>query len=120
MVSLPLADDDIGNLDLVLGYSYSLLDRDSEEVARDLLPPAVLTVRCDGGIYHPMSGDGWTVDTYQAVLTVDRALLPAFTAAVTDAIWQRLESGAHQVPARRCSVPRGRRRHSEISTVRPR
>ncbi len=39
-----------------------------------------------------MPGDGWTVDTYEAVLTVDRALLPAFTKAVTDAIWQRLQS----------------------------
>ncbi|MGX1134860.1 hypothetical protein RKD49_007050 [Streptomyces glaucescens] len=91
-VSLPLADDDTGKLDLVLGYTYSLLDRDGEEVARDLLRPAVLTLRCDGGIYHPMPGDGWTVDTYEAVLTVDRALLPAFTKVVTDAIWQRLES----------------------------
>jgi hypothetical protein len=39
-----------------------------------------------------MPGDGWTADTYEAVLTVDRALLPAFTEAVTDAIWQRLQS----------------------------
>ncbi|MGW3956789.1 AbiJ-related protein [Streptomyces sp. NPDC004752] len=92
MVSLPLADDDTGKLDLVLGHTYSLLDRDGEEVARDLLRPAVLTLRCDGGIYHPMPSDGWTVDTYEAVLTVDRALLPAFTKAVTDAIRQRLES----------------------------
>ncbi|MFJ2257315.1 Shedu anti-phage system protein SduA domain-containing protein [Streptomyces sp. NPDC087844] len=91
MVSLPLADDDTGKLDLVLGQTYSLLGRDGEEVARDLLRATVLTLRGDGGIYHPMPGDRWTDDTYAAVLTVDRVLLPAFTKAVTDAIWQRLE-----------------------------
>ncbi|MEU9958634.1 Shedu anti-phage system protein SduA domain-containing protein [Streptomyces sp. NPDC050982] len=92
VVSLPLADDDTGKLDLVLGQTYSLLDRDGEEAARDLIRATALTLRRDGGIYHPMPGDRWTDDTYEAVLTVDRALLPAFTAAVTDAIWQRLES----------------------------
>ena len=91
LVSLPLADDDTGKLDLVLGQTYSLLDHDGEEVARDLLRAAVLTLRRDGGVYHPMPGDGWTDDTYEAVLTADRVLLPAFTKAVTDAIWQRLE-----------------------------
>ncbi|MGW6271761.1 hypothetical protein [Streptomyces sp. NPDC055060] len=85
MVSLPLANDGTGKLDLVLGHTYSLLDREGEQVARDLLRPAVLTLRCDGGIYHPMPGDGWTVDTYEVVLNVDRVLLPAFTKAVTDA-----------------------------------
>ncbi len=53
MVSLPLANDDTGKLDLVLGHTYSLLDREGEEVARDLLRPAVLTLRCDGGICPP-------------------------------------------------------------------
>ncbi|MBO7938522.1 hypothetical protein JTP77_021770 [Streptomyces sp. S9] len=37
MVSLPLADDHTGELDLVLRQTYGLLDRDGEEVARDLL-----------------------------------------------------------------------------------
>ncbi|WP_264372785.1 MULTISPECIES: Shedu anti-phage system protein SduA domain-containing protein [Streptomyces] len=92
LVSLPLDDDDTGKLDLVLGQTHSLLDRDGEEVARDLLRPALLTLRRDGGFYHPMPGDGWTADTYEAVLIVDRALLPAFTEAVTEAIWQRLEA----------------------------
>ncbi|MFE0808820.1 Shedu anti-phage system protein SduA domain-containing protein [Streptomyces sp. NPDC058848] len=91
VVSLPLADDDTGKLDLVLGQTYCLLDRDGEEVARDLLRATALTLRRDNGFYHPMPGDGWTADTYEAVLTVDRVLLPSFTTAVTDAIWQRLE-----------------------------
>lgn len=91
MVSLPLADDDTGKLDLVLGQPDSFLDRDGEEVPRDLLRATVLTQRRDGGLYQPMPGDGWTDDTYEAVLTADRVLLPACTKAVTDAIWQRLE-----------------------------
>ncbi|MFD3380977.1 MULTISPECIES: Shedu anti-phage system protein SduA domain-containing protein [unclassified Streptomyces] len=91
MISLPLADDDTGKLDLVLGQIYSLLDHDGEEVVRDLIRATVLTLRRDGGNYHPMPGDRWTDDTYEAVLTVDRVLLPAFTKAVTDVIWQRLE-----------------------------
>ncbi|MBZ9642924.1 DUF4263 domain-containing protein, partial [Streptomyces sp. PSKA30] len=80
LVSLPLDDDDTGKLDLVLGQTYNLLDRDGEEVARDLLRPAVLTLRRDGGFYHPIPGDGWTDATYEAVLTVPFVLLPAFTA----------------------------------------
>ena len=91
MVSLPLTDGDVTKLDVVLGQICSLLGRDGEELAGDLLRVIVLTLRRDGGIYHPMPGDRWTDDTYEAVLTVDRVLLPAFTKAVTDAIWQRLE-----------------------------
>lgn len=92
LITLPLADDDFGKLDLVLGQTHHLLSRDGEEAARDLLRLAVLTLRRDGGVYHPMPGDGWTSDTYEAVLTVDRALLPTFTKAVIDVVWQRLES----------------------------
>ncbi|MDH6502416.1 hypothetical protein M2156_008726 [Streptomyces sp. SAI-149] len=92
LVSLPLGDDDTGKLDLVLGQIYSLLDRDGEEVARDLLRPAVLMLRRDGGFYHPTPGDGWTDATYEAVLTVPSVLLPAFTEAVINAVWQRLEA----------------------------
>ncbi|TXL87236.1 Shedu anti-phage system protein SduA domain-containing protein [Streptomyces sp. IB2014 016-6] len=90
LVSLPLSDDDSSKLDLVLGQTYSLLDRDGEYSVRDLLRSAVLTLRRDGGIFHPMPGDGWTTDKYEAVLTVNRALLPEFTPSVTDLIWQRL------------------------------
>ncbi|MGW5864502.1 Shedu anti-phage system protein SduA domain-containing protein [Streptomyces sp. NPDC055239] len=91
LVSLPLEDGDAGKLDLILGQTYSLLDRDGEEAARDLLRTAVLSLRHDGGFYHPMPGDGWTTDTYEAVLAVDRALLSEFTKPVIDTIWTRLE-----------------------------
>lgn len=90
MTSLPLGDDDSAKLDLVLGQTYSLLDRDGEHDVRDLLRSAVLTLRRDGGNFHPMPGDGWTEATYEAVLTVDRTLLPEFTPVVVDAIRQRL------------------------------
>jgi hypothetical protein len=92
LVLLPLDDDDTGKLDLVLGQTYSLLERDGEEVARDLLRVAVLTLRLDGGFYHPIPGDRWTDATYEAVLTVPSVLLPAYTEAVTDAVWQRLQA----------------------------
>lgn len=92
LVSLPLDDDDTSKLDIVLGQTCNLLDRDGEKIARDLLRPTVLTLRRDGGFYHPMPGDGWTDATYAAVLTVPSVLLPAFTETVINAVWQRLEA----------------------------
>ena len=90
LVSLPLDDYDTGKLDLVLGQTYSLLERDGEEVARDILRAAVLTLRLDGGFYQTIPGDRWTEATYEAVLTVPAVLLPSCTAAVTDTVWRRL------------------------------
>ncbi|MFE0377269.1 hypothetical protein ACFW1M_17155 [Streptomyces inhibens] len=90
LIALPLRDDDASKLDLVLGQTYHLLDEDGEGLARDLVRSAKLTLRRDGGIFHPMSNDNWTADTYEAVITADRALVPEFTTAVTDVIWQRL------------------------------
>lgn len=92
LVSLPLDDDDTTKLDIVLGQTYSFLNSDGEEVARDLLRPAVLTLRRDGGFYNPIPGDGWTDATYEAVLTVPSVLLPAFTETIVNAVWQRLEA----------------------------
>ncbi|MFF8610692.1 hypothetical protein ACF06X_32815 [Streptomyces sp. NPDC015346] len=76
LVPLPLNDDDTSKLDPVLGQTYSLLDCAGEETARDLLRMAVLTLRRDGGFFHPMPGDDWTEETYAAVLTVERELQP--------------------------------------------
>ncbi|MFJ2889547.1 hypothetical protein ACIO53_26200 [Streptomyces sp. NPDC087305] len=101
LVSLPIDDDDTSKLDLVLGQTYGLLARDGEDATRDLLRLTVLTLRRDGGFYHPMPGDAWSAETYQAVLTVDHALLPAFTKTATDAIWQRLESDGQAPPSDR-------------------
>jgi hypothetical protein len=90
LVPLPLNDDDTGKLDLVLGQTYSLLDCAGEETARDLLRTAVLTLRRDGGFFHPMPDDNWTADTYEAVLTVERELQPTCTPEVKEAIWRTL------------------------------
>ncbi|GAA4028588.1 hypothetical protein GCM10022232_88080 [Streptomyces plumbiresistens] len=91
LVPLPLNDDDTGKLDLVLGQTYSLLDCAGEETARDLLRTAVLTLRRDGGFFNPVPGDGWTADTYAAVLTVERELLPTCTPETKEVIWRTLE-----------------------------
>ncbi|MFJ8495027.1 DUF4263 domain-containing protein [Streptomyces sp. NPDC094038] len=91
LIPLPLEDEDTGKLDLVLGQVFSLLDYAGEETPRDLLRTAVLTLRRDGGIYHPNPGDGWTADTYDAVLTVERDLLPTCTPEVKEVVWQTLQ-----------------------------
>jgi hypothetical protein len=92
LIPLPLNDDDTGKLDLVLGQTYSLLDCAGEETARDLLRTAVLTLRRDGGFFSPMPGDGWTADTYEAVLTVERELLPTCTPGAKEVVWRTLQS----------------------------
>lgn len=92
LIPLPLNDDDEGKLDLVLGQTYSLLDCAGEETARDLLRTAALTLRRDGGFFNPMPGDAWTADTYEAVLTVERDLLPTCTLGVKEVIWRTLQS----------------------------
>ncbi|MFF2580068.1 AbiJ-related protein [Streptomyces goshikiensis] len=56
LVPLPLEDEDTGKLDLVLGQTFSHLDCAGEETARDLLRTAVLTLRRDGGFFHPIPG----------------------------------------------------------------
>ncbi|MEU5184833.1 Shedu anti-phage system protein SduA domain-containing protein [Streptomyces longwoodensis] len=92
LVPLPLNDDDTGKLDLVLGQTYSLLDCAGEETARDLLRTAVLTLRRDGGFFNPVPGDGWTADTYAAVLTVERELQPTCAAEMKEVIWRTLKT----------------------------
>ncbi|MFI6586057.1 Shedu anti-phage system protein SduA domain-containing protein [Embleya sp. NPDC050493] len=92
LVPLPLEDEDTGKLDLVLGQTFSLLDCAGEETARDLLRTAALTLRRDGGFFHPIPGDGWTDATYEAVLTVERELLPTCTPEAKEVVWQTLQS----------------------------
>ncbi|PJM91429.1 Shedu anti-phage system protein SduA domain-containing protein [Streptomyces sp. CB01373] len=92
LVPLPLNDDDTGKLDLVLGQTYSLLDCAGEETARDLLRTAVLTLRRDGGFFNPVPGDGWTADTYEAVLIVERELQPTCAPETKETIWRTLET----------------------------
>ncbi|WP_184986535.1 hypothetical protein [Sphaerisporangium rubeum] len=90
VIPLPLRDDDASKLDLVLGQAHHLLDADGHGLARDLLCDATLTLRRDGGFFHPIPGDNWRDASYQAVLTVDPVLVPEFTPAVRDLIWQHL------------------------------
>lgn len=92
LVPLPLEDEDTGKLDLVLGQTFSLLDSAGEESARDLLRTAVLTLRRDGGFFNPIPGDNWTDATYEAVLTVERELLPTCTSEVKEVVWRTLQS----------------------------
>ncbi|MEU9797028.1 Shedu anti-phage system protein SduA domain-containing protein [Streptomyces sparsogenes] len=92
LVPLPLNDDDTGKLNLVLGQAYSLLDCAGEETVCDLLRTAVLTLRRDGGFFNPVPGDGWTADTYAAVLTVERELLPTCAPETKEVIWRTLET----------------------------
>ncbi|WP_405539491.1 DUF4263 domain-containing protein [Streptomyces sp. NBC_00075] len=92
LIPLPLEDEDTGKLDLVLGQAFSLLDCAGEETPRDLLRTAVLALRRDGGSFHPTPGDGWTADTYEAVLTVERELLPTCTPGVKEVVWRTLQS----------------------------
>ncbi|WP_240812808.1 hypothetical protein [Streptomyces sp. DASNCL29] len=105
LVPLPLNDDDTGKLDLVLGQAYSLLDCAGEETACDLLRTAVLTLRRDGGFFNPVPGDGWTADTYAAVLTVERELLPTCAPETKEAIWRtwRPCSASSDAPTSRTS-----------------
>jgi hypothetical protein len=51
---------------------------------------AILTLRRDGGYFHPIPDDSWTEATYEAVLTVDPRLAPELTAEVTGCIWKAL------------------------------
>ncbi|WP_237527205.1 hypothetical protein [Streptomyces sp. SID2119] len=91
-ISMPLRDDDAGKPDLALGQTHHLLDDDGEGLARDLVRSAKLTLRRDGGHFHPMTNGNWTDATYEAVLTLDRALAPEFTTAMAKAIRQRLKA----------------------------
>nr|WP_107908026.1 Shedu anti-phage system protein SduA domain-containing protein [Streptomyces chartreusis] len=97
LIPLPLEDEDAGKLDLVLGQVFSLLDCAGEEAPRDLLRTAVLTLRRDGGYFHPTPGDNWTDATYEAVLTVERELLPTCTPEVKEAVWRTLQSALTQL-----------------------
>ncbi|MFC0556223.1 hypothetical protein ACFFHJ_35495 [Planotetraspora thailandica] len=92
VIPLPLRDDDTSKLDLVLGLVHHLLDADGQGLARDLLHGATLSLRRDGGFFHPTPGDNWRSDSYEAVLTVDPTLVPEFSSTVTDLIWKHLGS----------------------------
>src|SRR6266567_1581017 len=90
MIRLQIEDDDTSKLDLVLGQAHCMLGENGDAIAQDLILSATLTVRRDGGIFYPMPGDNWNEFTYEAVLTVDRPLVPEFTTEITDRVWEAL------------------------------
>jgi len=90
-IPLPIRDDDVSKLDLVLGQTHHLLDVDGQGQARDLLRETTLHLRQDGGYYYPTPGDSWTEPSSEAVLYVEATLVPEFTQEVKMAIWRRLK-----------------------------
>ena len=90
MISLPLEDDATDKLDLVLGQIHRLLGENGDALAQRLVLSAGLVLRRDGGYFHPIPGDNWTSDTYEAVLTVPTQLVPEFNAEVIERIRQQL------------------------------
>ena len=85
-------DGDAGKLDLVLGQACLLLGDNGDALAQGLVTAAALTLRSDGGYYHPTPGDNWTEPSSEAVLTVDPRLAAEFTDEVTGRIWQALRA----------------------------
>jgi hypothetical protein len=90
MIRLQIGDDEAGRLDVVLGQAHHLLGENGDALAQGLILGATLTLRRDGGYFHPIPGDNWTDATYEAVLTVDSRFVPEFAAEVTDGIWEAL------------------------------
>ncbi|MEV0624199.1 hypothetical protein AB0I81_63580 [Nonomuraea sp. NPDC050404] len=97
VIPLPLLDEDASKLDLVLGQVHYLLDEEGHSLARDLLREATLTLRRDGGFYHPTPGDNWRSNTYEAVLIIGPTLAAEFTPAVLDPIWEHLRGVLRQL-----------------------
>ena len=74
MARLKIEDDDAGKLDLVLGQACHLLGDSDDALAQGLVMAATLTLRRDGGYFHPNPEDNWTDASYEAVLTADPRL----------------------------------------------
>lgn len=85
-------DGDPGKLDLVLGQACLLLGDDRDDHAQGLITAATLTLRDDGGYYHPIPGDNWTERSSEAVLTVDPRLTAEFSDEVRSRVWQALSA----------------------------
>jgi hypothetical protein len=90
MLRLKIEDDGAGKLDLVLGQTCHLLGESGDALAQGLIMAATLTLRRDGGYFHPIPGDNWTDASYEAVLTADPRLIGEFSEEVTSRIWRVL------------------------------
>jgi hypothetical protein len=89
-IALPLLDDEAAKLDIALGQTCHLLAANGQGRIAALLGHVELSVRRDGGWYHPTPGDNWTADTYDAVLAVDAALADEFTPEAISLVWEQL------------------------------
>src|SRR5882724_2530513 len=56
MIRLEINDGDPGKLDLVLGQACQILGDAGHALAQGLITAATLTLRADGGYYHPTRG----------------------------------------------------------------
>lgn len=90
MIRLKIEEGDASKLDLVLGQACQLLEESGDALAEGLVMAATLTLRHDGGYFHPTPGDNWTSASYEAVLTVVPQLTREFSDEVTGRIWQAL------------------------------
>ena len=79
-------DGDPGKLDLVLGQACQILGDAGHTLAQGLITAATLTLRADGGYYHPTAGDNWTEASSEAVLAVDSRMTAEFTDEVRDRV----------------------------------
>jgi hypothetical protein len=92
MIRLEISDSDAGKLEIALGQAYHLLGENQDALAQELILEATLSLRPDGGYFHPTPGDNWTDATYEAVLTVDSRLTLEFTDDMIERIWAPLGS----------------------------
>lgn len=92
MLRLKLGDGDPGKLDLVLGQACLLLGDSGDVHEQRLIAAATLTLRDDGGYYHPIPGDNWTERSSETILTVDPRLTGEFSDEIKDRIWRALRS----------------------------
>lgn len=80
----------------MLGQTHHLLGEAGDELAQRLVQVAALSLRRDGGYFHPIPGDNWRADTYEAVFEVAPSLVPEFASEVTERIWTKLETVLRQ------------------------
>ncbi|GAA4237628.1 hypothetical protein GCM10022254_50240 [Actinomadura meridiana] len=88
---MPLEDDAEDDLDRVLGQTHHLLGEAGDELAQQLVLQAKLSLRRDGGYFHPYPGDNWTDASYEAVLHVPRRSEDEYTQELIKRIWAELE-----------------------------
>ncbi|WP_116047009.1 hypothetical protein [Amycolatopsis palatopharyngis] len=108
---MSLDDDAVEELDLVLGQTHHLLGEAGDELAQRLVQGTKLTLRRDGGYFHPTPGDNWRSDTYEAVFEVAPSLVPEFASEIVDRIWSNWSQCCDNTADRMCSESSLNRRY---------